>query len=363
MRCLILSRYASRGASSRVRFLQYLDYFCANGLEVKVAPLFSDSYVSAMYNGNRRVFEIVSCCWNRLKYVLSARCYDVVMLEKEVLPYIPAVFERLLGRMGVPYLVDYDDALFHLYDTHKKFFVRLFLGKKIDAVMRCAAVVVAGNDYLAERARNAGAARVEVIPSVVDTDCYRPREGPENEIPVVGWIGTPKTSHYLRPLLPVFEALQREMPVRFVAVGAREGDFTGTPVQVWPWSEETEVDSIQRFDIGIMPLEDSPWSRGKCGYKLIQYMACGLPVVASPVGVNRQIVIEGENGVLAETADEWQRALEALLVLGPRGRRAMGSVGRKRVENWYSLRVQAPRFLAALREAERSRGRDGTGAT
>lgn len=285
--------------------------------------------------------------------LLRARRFDVVVVEKELFPFLPAVAERLLRLLGVRYVVDYDDALFHRYDRHASALVRGLLGRKIDSVMRHAAIVVAGNEYLAERARQAGAPRIEVIPTVVDTERYQPLAHVANETPVVGWIGTPKTSRYLKPLVPVFEALQDKMPVRFIAVGARPVDFEGTPVEAWPWSEETEVESIQQFDIGIMPLDDSPWERGKCGYKLLQYMACGLPVVASPVGVNREIVTPEENGLLANTADEWKHALGGLLQADESIRQSIGREGRQRVEEWYSLKALAPRVFSTVREAAR----------
>lgn len=353
MKVLLLSRYGSLGASSRVRYLLYLPYFRSQGVEVSVVPLFSDDYLRALYRGAPRWREVLVGYGQRFFALLRLRQFDLIIIEKELFPFLPAVVERLLGTMRVPYVADYDDALFHHYDHHPNSLVRRVLGRKIDAVMRHSAVVVAGNAYLAERARQAGASRVEVIPTVVDTTRYLPRQGLANDVPVVGWIGTPKTSKYLRPLLPVFEALGREMCVRFVAVGAREVDFDGTPVEVLPWSEETEVASIQQFDIGIMPLEDSPWERGKCGYKLIQYMACGLPVVASPVGVNRQIVVREENGLLADTPDEWQRVLRRLLLDGASIRDSMGRAGRTRVEEWYSLQAQAPRILKVVRKALR----------
>ena len=349
MKVLLLSRYGAMGASSRVRFLQYLPYFKAQGVNVSVVPLFSDAYVRALYEGGSRWREVVAGYMRRIGALLQVRRFDVVIVEKELFPFLPAFAERLLRVSGVPYVVDYDDALFHRYDLHSSKLVRGVLGRKIDAVMRHAVVVVAGNDYLAERARQAGARRVELIPTVVDTHRYRPRQAPPNETPVIGWIGTPNTSRYLQPLLPVFEALQARMRVRVVAVGARSEDFAGTPVETLPWSEETEVESIQQFDIGIMPLPDSPWERGKCGYKLIQCMACGVPVVASPVGVNTVIVNPGKNGLLARD-DEWEEQLTTLLQ-DPELRRSFGAQGRKDVENWYSLEVQAPRLLNTIREA------------
>ena len=351
MKVLLLSRYAALGASSRVRFLQYLPYFLSQGVEVSVAPLFSDAYLRALYQGYSRWREVLTGYGRRIWTLLKVRQFDVVIVEKELFPFMPALVEKVLRALGVRYVVDYDDALFHRYDCHPRAMVRWLLGKKIDAVMRHAAFVVAGNDYLAERARHAGAQRVELIPTVVDTKRYQPRTGGYNAVPVVGWIGNPQTSRYLRSLLPVFESLQKEVSVRFGAVGALPEDFAGTPVETRPWSEETEVAAIQQFEIGIMPLEDSPWERGKCGYKLIQYMACGLPVVASPVGVNREIVVSGENGQLADTKDEWRIALRNLLEGGPSVREAMGRRGRDRVENWYSLKVQAPRLLAVVRGA------------
>ena len=353
MRVLLLSRYGSLGASSRVRSLQYLPYFRAHGVTVEVTPLFSDAYLKGLYSG-RSLWREVLAGYARRAYALArARQFDLLIVEKELFPFLPAAAERLLHAMGRPYVADYDDALFHRYDCHRLFLVRRFLGRKIDSVMQHASLVVAGNEYLAVRAWAAGANRVEVVPSVVDMERYRSWQVGSNEVPIVGWIGTPQTSFYLQPLLPVFEALQKETSVRFVAVGAHESDFRGTLVEVWPWSEESEVAAILQFDIGIMPLKDSAWEQGKCGYKLLQYMACGIPVVASPVGVNRQIVTHGENGFLAATEGEWLKALKQLLEKGVVGRKALGTAGRERVEGWYSLDAQAPRLLAALKAAVR----------
>ncbi len=353
MKVLLLSRYGPLGASSRVRFLQYLPYFRSQGVEVTVSPVLSDDYLLSLYSGSSRWREVVKGYVGRILALLGARQFDVVIIEKELFPFMPAIAERFLRLIGVPFVADYDDALFHRYDCHSNVWVRRLLGKKIDSVMRHATTVIAGNNYLAEHAYRAGANRVEIIPTVVDAERYQPIKKTVAKAPVVGWIGTPNTSRYLTPLLPVFEALQKEMPVRFVAVGARPEDFAGTPVETRPWSEETEVDSIQQFDIGIMPLEDTSWERGKCGYKLIQYMACGVPVLASPVGVNCEIVIPDENGLLVNTPDEWKQALRRLLQADTSTRHAMGRVGRECVTNWYSLLAQAPRFLAVVREVMR----------
>jgi glycosyltransferase involved in cell wall biosynthesis len=351
MKVLLLSRYGPLGASSRVRFLQYLPYFQSQGVEVTVKPLLSDAYLQALYNGGSHWREVLKGYAGRILALLGARRFDVVIIEKELFPFMPAFAERLLGLIGVPYVVDYDDALFHRYDCHSNIWVRRLLGKKIDSVMRHATVVIAGNKYLAERAHRAGAQRVEVIPTVVDADRYQPKQKTEVETPIVGWIGIPHTSRYLKPLLPVFEALRKEISVRFVAVGAAQKDFEGTPIEVWPWTEGSEVESVQQFDVGIMPLVDSPWERGKCGYKLIQYMACGVPVIASPVGVNSEIVSDGITGYLAVNSEQWHQALRKLISENTE-RVTMGKAGREKVENWYSSRVQAPRFYSVVQSVE-----------
>lgn len=348
MKVLLLSRYGSLGASSRVRYRQYLPYLRSHGVEVSIAPLFSNTYLKALYKGDKSWREVFAGYGRRFFKLLRIRKFDIVIIEKELFPFLPSIAECLLDIIGVRYVVDYDDALFHRYDHHGNALVRFLLGKKIDKVMRHSKVVIAGNEYLAKRARQAGAPLVEIIPTVVDTKRYFPTHKPVNKVPVVGWIGTPKTSRYLLPLLSVFQDLTKEMNVRFVAVGACEEDFEDTPVEVLPWSEETEVATIQLFDIGIMPLDDSHWERGKCGYKLIQYMACGLPVVASPVGVNCEIVIPDKNGFLARTNSEWKTMLRFLLQSDVTVRKSMGRYSRSYVDDWYSLHAQSPRLYETL---------------
>lgn len=353
MKILILSRYGSLGASSRVRFLQYIPYFESQGVNVTVKPLLSNAYINALYKGKSRRHEIIKGYFKRVVTLLNVRDYDLVVIEKEVFPFMPAVVEYLFNILDVKYIVDYDDALFHNYDCHSNRLVRIILGKKIDSVMRSASIVIAGNNYIAEYAELAGAKNIEIIPTVVDTSRYQVKKKAHTKTPIVGWIGTPHTSKYLHPLLPVFKSIKDDMDVRFVAVGARPEDFDEGLIEAWPWSEETEVSSIQQFDIGIMPLNDSPWERGKCGYKLIQCMACGVAVVASPVGVNCKIVEPGKTGKLPNSLKEWDIALRSLLDLSSKNISEMGNAGRIKVEELYSLQAQAPIFLQILLKANK----------
>ena len=350
MKVLLLSRYGRLGASSRVRCLQYLPFIEQQNIQTDVSPLFSDEYVLALYSGRSRWRLILSGYWTRIKTLFNARSYDLIWIEKELFPYLPAFVEQFLSVIGVVYIVDYDDAIFHNYDRHRNWFIRVFLGRKIDIVMRSSNLVIAGNNYLAERARSAGASWVEIIPTVVDFDRYKYRAKKDTSKLVIGWIGTPSTQHYLQTLIPMFERLKAEFDVQFIAVGANQANFKSSIIKAKPWTEETETSLIQQFDVGIMPLMDFPWERGKCGYKLIQYMACGLPVVASPVGVNKQIVESGLNGFLAQELHEWEQSLRQLLndkIL----RRHMGDKGRECVKGKYSLQVQSIRLGKIMRKA------------
>jgi glycosyltransferase involved in cell wall biosynthesis len=348
----MLPRYDEAGASSRVRMYQYLPALRKAGVDVEVSPLFDGEYVRALYAGKTAWGAILRGYTKRLRAQLAASAMDAVWVEKELLPWLPSAVERVGGNPAV--IVDYDDAVFHRYDMHRSRLVRRLLGGRIDAVMRRADLVTAGNGYLSARALTAGCKWVEQLPTVVDLVRYRGRVPVLDNPVVIGWIGSPATAHYLRPLASVIEQLGERIELRAIALGARPDQVEGTPFEALAWSEAAEAEQVATFDIGIMPLPDEPWERGKCGYKLIQYMASGLPVVASPVGVNTEIVTSGLNGALAETPEEWIAAL-ARLADDPALRARQGAEGRKRVESWYSLQAQAPRLISMLQEAVRRR--------
>ena len=339
------------GASSRIRSYQYLTYLEGQGIDVTVAPLLSDDYLRNLYAGRRTSMrEVFRAYLLRLQLMLRSRRFDLLWVEKELLPWLPSWGEEVLQRMGVPYVVDYDDAVFHRYNQHPKGLVRALLSGKIDAVMRRAALVIVGNDYLGDHARRAGARRVEFLPSVVDLDRYGVGRRSGHEVFTVGWIGSPATVRYLDLLRPGLAALCEAGNVRLVLVGSGDVDLGGLPVEVRAWSEETEVEDVRSFDVGVMPLRDGPWERGKCGYKLIQYMACGLPAVASPVGANKRIVDNGVNGFLATGPEDWQRALTTLR--DDAGlREQMGDAGRTKIEAGFTVQATGPRLAALLRGA------------
>lgn len=349
MHVLALTRYSSLGSSSRVRFYQYFPFLQSQGVEIQVASLLDDEYVRRLYAGKRAALSMVfTAYFQRLLWSLRSKAFDVIWLEKELFPWLPAWSEQLLASLRIPYVVDYDDAVFHRYDIHPQPLVRVVLGHKIDAVMRHAALVIVGNEYLAERAYRAGAQRVEILPSVVDMSRYQPRGYEETKQFRIGWIGSPVTLPYLDLIRSPLQRLTERAGVRLILIGAgRDDPLRDIPSEVLPWREATEARDMQAFDVGLMPLPDSPFERGKCGYKLIQYMAGGLPVIASPVGVNRRIVEHGVNGFLATSEQEWLWTLDTLyhdVAL----RLRMGQAGRSKAEAEYNLSVTAPRLLELL---------------
>jgi len=337
VKILLFSKYGELGASSRLRSYQFLPLLEKAGIHVERRLLFDDLYLNRRYDGSWLVVgPLISAYFRRFRQVLSRGDHDAVWVEKELFPWLPQFMDTYVLPRSLPVVVDYDDAIFHKYDRHSNPLVRALLGKKIDGIMRRASTVNVGNEYIAARARAAGAKKIRVIPTSIDTSRYSVRTSVRSGSPFsIGWIGTPYTSRYLREIAPALRALVNTGRVKIVLIGGPSDADLGFEFEALQWTEETEIESLQTLDCGIMPLPDNPFERGKCGYKLLQYMGCGLPVVASPVGVNSQIVHAGRNGFLANTEEEW---VESLLYLAANRESAasMGRSGRRLVEESYS---------------------------
>jgi len=333
MRILLLPKYGPRGASSRYRICQYVPLFERAGHEVEVQPLVDDGYLGDLYSKRRRGWRWLAAGYGRrLLEAFRFGRFDAIVCEQEMLPFLPAFVEVAMLRRKARFFLDYDDAAYANYARWP------MLRGKIPRVMATAETVVVGNTHLAGYAQQF-ARRVRVIPTVVDLAGYPNHRQIGNSDKVrVGWIGTPMTAHYVRALIPVMERLQRTHPkLNFRLIGAGNGfSCNGLRAEVAAWSRETESELLMGCDIGIMPLPDTEFTRGKCGLKLIQYMASGLPVVASPVGVNREIVEEGRNGYLASSEEEWFAKLDRL-IRDAELRMNLGKAGREKVEGSYTL--------------------------
>lgn len=355
MKILLLCRYGRMGQSSRLRTLQYIPYLKDKGVELLSSSLFDDSYLSNLHAGKRR--NPLNILLSYLKRSLLARHisrFDILWIEKEILPWVPFLFEKRLLKHAPPVVIDIDDADFHHYDINKNPIIRFLLGAKIAGLMRSSALVTAGNTYLAQYAERSGAEWVVELPTVVDIDRYKNRDSKEDNESVVtiGWIGSPTTAPYLKLIAPALIDVAEKNSVRLVLVGSGDFEIDGLKVETHPWTENREVKMVSGFDIGIMPLADTPWELGKCGYKIIQYMACSKPVVASPVGANLSIMHHGREGFLAGGMEDWKEALN-LLVRDRNLRLKMGAAGRRLVEERYCTAVTAPLLFNLFQKVHR----------
>lgn len=347
IKVLGLALYGPLAASTRYRLGQYVDGLADQGVELQIRHLLDNTYLRRTFDGQAKPWlAMLRAGWQRLADLRAQRDYQALMLHCELFPLMPAWAERLLLRQ--PYLYDFDDAFYLKYQTGRLCRLSPILGNKFDSVMRGAAVITAGNQVLLDYAapHNANA---RLLPTVVDTSRYVPRSRTRGREFRAGWIGSPSTAPYLSELIAPLSALGREGPVRLVVIGGRAPQIPNVEIEECAWSENTEVELINSFDVGLMPLPDDAWARGKCAFKLIQYMACGVPVVASPVGANVDVA-QPDCGLLASNDLQW---LEALRILRdqPAHAAAMGIAGRELIEQRYSLHRNLPVLADAIRLA------------
>jgi glycosyltransferase involved in cell wall biosynthesis len=351
IRILALPRHPRLCATTRYRFLQFVPYLESCGFEIDVSPLLDREYLSVRYaSGGRSPVQSARQYVRRVLQLRREQHYDLLWVEKEAFPWLPFGIETSLFPRNTSYVVDYDDAEFHRYDQHRLGVVRSLLGKKIDQVMARASLVVAGNTYIADRARRSGASHVEVLPTVLDLERYPPTPPTSNEFFTIGWIGTPITRKFLHDVAPALRELCRDDRVRLLAIGSGPISLDGVRIEVHPWSEESELESLRQIDVGIMPLDCSLYSQGKCGLKLLQYMASMRAVVGSPVGANNEIIQDGKNGFFAHSVTDWVNAIRRLQQ-NPELRLRMGQSGRRFVEERYSAAVVAPKLAQILQAA------------
>jgi glycosyltransferase involved in cell wall biosynthesis len=276
--------------------------------------------------------------------------YDAVLIHRTACVAGPALLERCLPLFRRPVIYDFDDAIFMLHTTeaNKRFGWLKFPGKTA-TICRLSAHVIVGNSYLAEYARRYNS-RVTIIPSSVDTELYLPAERARaaGRI-VIGWMGSSTSQTHLELFAPVLRELAARRDIELRIVSDREPALQGIPFVWRRWSASAEVDELAEFDIGIMPMPDDAWARGKCAMKALLYMSMAIPAVCSAVGTNREVINHGDNGFLVTTTEEWIGHLEALIDDASL-RQRIGRAGRQRIESHYSTRHCAERFAQVVRE-------------
>ncbi len=340
MRVLFLNKYTARGPSSRYRVLQFLPYLDQRQVRYTVHALHDDHYLASRYSGGgTSPFYLARRTMSRLGVLTHASFFDLVFIQKEIFPHLIDMPEWFLARAGVRYVVDLDDAIHLMYRDG-------LMKGKIPRVLSHASLVLAGNRYLEDYARKYNE-NVVYFPTVVDTDKTYPRDSADTKDVVVGWIGTPETVKYLTAIMPAVEIAASQTPLSLLVVGAAVPPVNKIKAISKAWSEATEANDLRAMDIGVMPLADDEWSKGKCALKLIQYMSAGVASVTSPAASAPEFVRDGENAFLARDANEWRDRI-AVLAGSAELRRDMGKRARTTVEADYSLRVWGPRFVDAL---------------
>jgi glycosyltransferase involved in cell wall biosynthesis len=345
-RLVMLTRYGRLGASSRQRCLLFAEPLRQRGIHVREHQFLSDAYLRQVYGGRPiRRLEILGRYASRILALCRSSRSDVLWVEKEVLPWMPAWLERLLvGRRIL--IVDFDDGWHLRYLAGDAPWHARFMASKLEALAGRADVAFVANRELLRWAHEAGARNAVLVPTIVDIDRYPVHDESEGPF-TIGWIGTPLTLRYLRTIIAPLRRLSAQGARLLIIGSASDLVLPGVTVEAVPWSEATESEQIARCHVGIMPLDDTPWERFKSGYKLIQYMAAGRAVVASPVGANLDIVQRGETGLFARTDDEWFDAL-ATLRDNPQLRRGFGVAGRRRAASHFSLTVALGHITEAL---------------
>ena len=345
IKVLGLALYGPLAASNRYRLGQYVSGLAGLGIDLQVFHLLGDDYLRARFGDTTLPISIMlKDAWGRAENLWRQNDYDAVILQCELMPLMPGWLERFLIRK--PYIYDFDDAFYLKYRTDRKRLFSPLLRSKFDEVMAGAAIVTAGNHVLAKYARQYNST-ICYLPTVVDTLRYIPKTlNRSTNIFTVGWIGSPSTAIYLNELIVPLSLLGQECSIQFIVIGGRSPKIPNVTVVELDWDEQTELELINSFDVGVMPLPDDEWARGKCAFKLIQYMACELPVIASPVGANVDVV-DATCGLLASTPQEWLEAFRTLRDK-PNLRAKMGEAGRERVIECYSLHQNLPVLADAI---------------
>ncbi len=297
----------------------------------------------------KKIIAIASGYLRRFLILFNVTKYDYVLIHRELTPLGPPVFEWLIAKvLRKKIIFDFDDAIW-MNDGHDSGLLwKLKWRSKIASTCKWSWNVTAGNDFLADFAKNY-CQQVVFFPTVVNTSIHQMETRQPNpgttQLPTIGWTGSHSTLFYLDSLLPVLQKLEQEIDFAFLVIANKNPELPLKNFRFIKWKRETEVDDLRKMDIGVMPLEDNEWSKGKCGFKLIQYLSIGVPAVASPIGVNPQIIRDGETGYLSNTPEEWGAYLKKLLadeVL----RIQMGKKGMDLIEKEYSVNSQTEKFLS-----------------
>jgi len=352
MKILFIVPYPVEAASTRYRVDQYLPFLRMHGIEPTISRFIdSDEFFRMLYSSGHTLQKItyfLSGILRRIRDLRHIYKFDVIFIQKEALPLGPAIFEWLVSLLQCPIIFDFDDAIYLPHSsTANRWISWIKHPRKVATIIQHSTHVIVGNQNLRQYVLQFHQ-RVTIIPTSINTDYYTVRRKRQsNTSPLtIGWVGSGTTVDYLHQLDEVFLSLAQHYKFRLCVIGG-EYQLPGIDVVCCPWKLENEISDLHRFDIGIMPLPDNEWTRGKGGFKALQYMGVGVPTVASTVGINTEIISNGINGFLATSTQEWIKYLSMLLEDASL-RQRLGLAGRRTVEERYSVKVNAPKLLNVL---------------
>lgn len=336
----------------RFRIEQWEPYLKNAGIAIDYFSFTDENFRKIIYKEGHtaaKIKELIKANFRRLNHLFKASEYDAVYLYRAANMIGPAWMEKFLSWRKIPVIFDFDDAIF-LTDTSKanrKFGWAKFSGKTAD-ICRLSTQVTVGNSYLAEYASKFNS-NVSVVPTSIDTDRYQPvsKESNENARVIVGWTGSSTSQYHLEEFEPVLAELVKRHNVEIRVISDREPDFEEVPFVWRQWTAQTEVEETAKFDIGIMPLPDNEWTRGKCAAKALICMSLGIPAICSDVGANRDVISHGENGFLAKNQEEWLKNFD-FLIADKDLRIKMGYQARQTVVERYSMKKCADLFAEVV---------------
>lgn len=345
--------YPSEGASNRYRVEQFLPYLEEENILYSLHSFWSSVAYKKLYKKGyylRKICFFILGTLSRIMDLIQVFRYDIVFIHREAYPLGDAFFESILFFLRKPIIFDFDDAIFLPFSSNPNNFIECFKHPaKTGKIIKMCREIIAGNEYLANFVLNYNSS-VSIIPTSIDTDKYYANQKEDSDIVVIGWMGSITTSVFLEDMENVFSRILNEFDnVRLKIIGGSYS-FDGKNILNKAWALNEEIEDLRTFDIGIMPMPDNEWNKGKCGFKAILYMSMGIPCVSSPVGINKDIISDAINGYLANTEDEWVERL-SLLIKNPELRKRMGRAARSTIEEKYSVKVNAPRFLEVVRKA------------
>jgi glycosyltransferase involved in cell wall biosynthesis len=361
MKVLALASYPIEAAATRYRLEQFVEPLAARGITLSIHPFLDPKLFQRLYQRGSlpgKALGLLKSALFRLGDLPAARQADVLLIQREAMLFGPPLVEWLITRvLKRPMVLDLDDATYVSYTspTYGGVGTALKWAGKTDDLIKWAAIVTCGNRSIAEYVSSKGAS-ARIIPTVVDTDVFRPVPRPHGSPVVLGWIGTHSTFPYLESIFPVLSKLASQYSFRLKIVGSGRETVAvpGVEVENFPWKLEREVEDFRSMDIGLYPIDSSlyagRWAAGKSGFKGIQYMAVGVPYVATPVGGSAEIGVAGTTHLFATTNEEWHLGLETLL-RDEDQRREMGAAGRRHGVEHYGLQAQADKLADALRAA------------